>query len=68
MECVTLIHEWGLMAKVPNLGATLTEPWALDRTGRPGNVVLDFDRIDGYLGQHPAWDVLRLPCSVTARQ
>ena len=53
VERVTLAHDERLVAKITNLGATLTELWAPDRTGRAGNIVLGLDRIDGYLSAHP---------------
>lgn len=40
-------------AKVMTYGATLTELDVADRNGKPGDVVLGFDSLDGYLGKIP---------------
>jgi aldose 1-epimerase len=40
-------------AKVMTFGAILTELDVVDRHGKPGDVVLGFDSLDGYLGKHP---------------
>jgi aldose 1-epimerase len=42
-----------LTAKLTNYGAILTELLVPDRDGKPGNVVLGFDNLDGYLAPHP---------------
>lgn len=42
-----------LTAKVMTYGAILTELHAPDREGRSADVVLGFDTLEGYLGQHP---------------
>jgi aldose 1-epimerase len=43
----------GVVAKVATYGATLTELYVPDRAGRPGDVVLGFDSLAGYLGKEP---------------
>jgi aldose 1-epimerase len=43
----------GIVAKVITYGAILTELDTPDRNGKPGDVVLGFDSIDGYLGKEP---------------
>jgi aldose 1-epimerase len=40
-------------AKVMTYGAILTELIVLDRNGKPGDVVLGFDTLEGYLAGHP---------------
>jgi aldose 1-epimerase len=49
----TLTNARGLIARVTDLGATLTELHVPDRTGRPGDVVLGFDGLARYLAPHP---------------
>jgi aldose 1-epimerase len=48
-----LINKQGALAKVVTYGATLTELSVPDRTGKLGDVVLGFDRLQGYRGRHP---------------
>ena len=42
-----------ITAKVMSYGAILTELIAPDRDGKPADVVLGFDSLDGYLAGHP---------------
>lgn len=49
----TLINARGASAKVITYGATLTELHVPDKQGKMGDVVLGFDSLEGYLGQHP---------------
>jgi len=42
-----------ITAKVMTYGAILTELDVPDASGKPGNVVLGFDSLDGYLAGHP---------------
>jgi aldose 1-epimerase len=42
-----------ITAKVITYGATLTELDVPDRDGKPGDVVLGFDSLEGYLTRHP---------------
>lgn len=53
IEAYTLKNASGAMAKVITYGATLTELWVPDRSGKLGDVVLGFDNLKGYLGPHP---------------
>lgn len=53
VELFTLINAGGAVAKVLTLGGILTELQVPDRDGNPGDVVLGFDGLDGYLGDHP---------------
>jgi aldose 1-epimerase len=53
IEMLTLKNAKGATAKVITYGATLTELWVPDRTGKMGDVVLGFDNIQGYVGKHP---------------
>jgi len=50
----TLRNARGMMVRVITFGATVTELWAPDRTGRADDVVLGFDNLAGYEGpQNP---------------
>src|SRR5208337_3162510 len=43
----------GSWAKVITYGATLTELYVPDKSGKPGDVVLGFSDLQGYLGEQP---------------
>ena len=49
----TLRNANGLEADVITWGAIVTRLLVPDQTGKPGDVVLGFDTLDGYLKQHP---------------
>ncbi len=49
----TLRNPRGMVAKVTEYGAILTELWVPDRNGRADNVVLGFDNLARYLKGHP---------------
>lgn len=49
----TLRNAHGAIAKVITYGATLTELWIPDRLGKMGDLVLGFDNLQGYIGEHP---------------
>jgi aldose 1-epimerase len=53
IEAYTLHNSQGASAKIITYGATLTELHVPDKNGKMGDVVLGFDNIEGYLGQHP---------------
>src|ERR1039458_1631754 len=53
IDLYTLKNAKGATAKVITYGATLTELWVPDRSGKLGDVVLGFDNLQGYLGKHP---------------
>jgi aldose 1-epimerase len=53
VDVLTLKNAKGTTAKVITYGATLTELWVPDRTGKMGDVVLGFDNLQGYVGKHP---------------
>jgi aldose 1-epimerase len=53
VESFTLYNSRGASAKVITYGATLTELHVPDKNGKMGDVVLGFDNLEGYLGQHP---------------
>jgi aldose 1-epimerase len=49
----TLTNRRGMVAKVITYGATLTELVVPDRVGKPGNVVLGYDKLEPYLAGVP---------------
>jgi aldose 1-epimerase len=49
----TLRNTKGAVAKVITYGATLTELWVPDKSGKNADVVLGFDNLAGYLADHP---------------
>jgi aldose 1-epimerase len=52
-DLFTLTNANGLMAKITNYGATVTELHVPDKQGTPGDVVLGFDNLEQYLKGHP---------------
>ena len=53
VQLYTLTNKNGLVAKISNYGAIVTELHAPDRNGRLADVVLGFENLDGYLAGHP---------------
>jgi aldose 1-epimerase len=49
----TLRNAKGAVAKVITYGATLTELWIPDKSEKSADVVLGFDSLAGYAGDHP---------------
>lgn len=49
----TLTNANGMVVKITNYGATVTEIWAADRLGQFEDVVLGFESLEGYLGENP---------------
>ncbi|HLJ53478.1 MAG TPA: aldose epimerase family protein [Chthonomonadaceae bacterium] len=49
----TLTNANGMVAKITDYGAILTELHTPDRNGKMGDVVLGFDNLDSYLKGHP---------------
>jgi aldose 1-epimerase len=48
-----LINQHGMRAKLISFGAILTELYVADKQGKFDNVVLGFDTLAGYTGDHP---------------
>jgi aldose 1-epimerase len=46
-------NDRGMEVRVTDYGAIITDLIVPDREGRPGNVVLGFDKLEGYLGDQP---------------
>jgi aldose 1-epimerase len=53
IESFTLYNAHGASAKLIGYGATVTELHVPDKDGKMGDVVLGFDNLEGYLGNHP---------------
>src|ERR1043166_2530977 len=53
VEEYTLHSAKGAVAKVITYGATLTQLWVPDKAGKNADVVLGFDNLQSYLGEHP---------------
>jgi aldose 1-epimerase len=53
IDLYTLSNAAGMRAQITNYGGIVTSLLVPDREGRLGDVVLGFDRIDGYLKRHP---------------
>jgi aldose 1-epimerase len=53
IESFTIYNTQGASAKLITYGATVTELHVPDRNGKMGDVVLGFDNLEGYLGNHP---------------
>jgi aldose 1-epimerase len=53
VDLFTLENQHGLVAKVTNYGTIITELHVPDRSGKLADVVLGFDRLEGYLKGHP---------------
>jgi aldose 1-epimerase len=53
VKLVTLTNSSGLAAKITNYGGILVSMEVPDRQGKPADIVLGFDNLDGYLKGHP---------------
>src|SRR5262249_11836764 len=53
IDLYTLANPAGMRVQITNYGGIVTSLLVPDRKGQPGDVVLGFDRIDGYLKKHP---------------
>ena len=53
VQIFTMQNRNGLIAKVTEYGAILTELWVPDRKGNLTNIVLGFDTLEQYLRGHP---------------
>lgn len=54
----TLTNQNGVTVKITNYGGIITSITTPDRAGKPGDVVLGFDSLGGYLGEHPYFGAL----------
>jgi aldose 1-epimerase len=53
VQLYTLTNKNGLIARITNYGAIVTELHVPDRTGAFADVVLGFESLDGYVAGHP---------------
>ena len=53
VDAVTMTNGKGIEAKVITYGGIIISLKAPDREGKPGDIVLGFDNLDGYLRGHP---------------
>ncbi len=53
VQLFTLTNKNGLVAKITNYGAIVTELHVPDRTGRLADIVLGFESLDRYVAGHP---------------
>ena len=53
VKLYTLTNKHGLVAKITNYGGIVTELHAPDNTGKMGDIVLGFDRVDDYVKGSP---------------
>jgi aldose 1-epimerase len=53
VDLFTLTNGSGLVSKITNYGAIITEMHVPDRSGKTGDIVLGFDNLEQYLKSHP---------------
>ena len=53
VQLFTCVNAQGLVMKISSYGAIVVELQAPDRQGKLENITLGFDKLDGYLGDHP---------------
>jgi aldose 1-epimerase len=53
VDLYTCVNAQGLVMKVMTYGAIVVELQAPDRDGKLANITLGFDKLEGYLGDHP---------------
>jgi len=49
----TLTNKNGIVVKITNYGAIITQIWTPDRNGKFGDIVLGYDSLQGYLDKNP---------------
>lgn len=49
----TLTNKNGIVVKITNYGGIITQLWIPDRNGTPGDIVLGYDSLQGYLDINP---------------
>jgi len=58
VDLFTLTNAAGVTASITNYGGIVTSLMVPDRAGKMADVVLGFDSLDGYLGEHPYFGAL----------
>jgi aldose 1-epimerase len=53
VDLYTLTNTGGITAKITNFGGILVSLKVPDRDGNSADITLGFDKLDGYLGEHP---------------
>jgi aldose 1-epimerase len=53
VDLYTLTNTSGIRARITNFGAILVSLEVPDRNGNLADITLGFDKLDGYLGEHP---------------
>ncbi|MBM3334723.1 galactose mutarotase [Candidatus Sumerlaeota bacterium] len=53
VDLYTLTNAQGMTAKIITYGTIITDLRVPDRAGKMGDVVMGYDRLDGYLAEHP---------------
>jgi aldose 1-epimerase len=53
VQLYTMTNGSGMVVKITNYGGIVTEVWTPDKRGRLQDIVLGFDKLNGYLGDHP---------------
>ena len=53
VKIYTLANSRGMTVKITEYGGIITELWVPDRQGKPGDVVLGFDKLEEYTKGHP---------------
>ena len=53
VDLYTLTNTNGMIAKITNFGGILVSLEVPDRNGKLADITLGFDKLDGYLGEHP---------------
>lgn len=58
VELYTLANSHGVQATITTYGGILVSLSTPDRGGQPGDIVLGFDKLESYLGEHPYFGAL----------
>src|SRR5262245_29065911 len=58
VELYTLVNDNGMEVKITNYGGIIVSIRVPDRKGEPGDVVLGFESLAGYLEPHPFFGAL----------
>lgn len=58
VKLYTLKNEKGIVVRITNYGGIVTEIHTPDREGKMANIVLGFDNLEQYLGEHPYFGAL----------
>ena len=58
VDLFILTNDNGITVKITNYGGIITSIVTPDRNGQPGDIVLGFDKLVGYLGPHPFFGAL----------